>query len=223
MVYKMKKDFKFKLKGKTSVLIDWANVYGWFGKLKWEISLKRLYNYLKKYSQVKDIRFYFGVEKGNKKSEKFQKEIERIGYALISKEVKWVPVSLDKSHFKEFLNKLFKIADGLEKSNSDMAKLLRKLPKIPIYRRKCDFDCEIAIDVIKNIDKFNSFILFSGDGDYAVVVDELIKHGKQAIVVFAPGCKGKEYGDFKRGLYLCSVNKLKLFIKKYPGRRTCRA
>jgi len=61
--------FKLKLKGKTLVIIDWANVYGWFKKLKWEIDPKRLYQYLKSYSQIKEIRFYFGVEKGNRKSE----------------------------------------------------------------------------------------------------------------------------------------------------------
>jgi hypothetical protein len=33
-------EFRFKLKGKTIVLIDWANVYGWFKKLKWEIDQK---------------------------------------------------------------------------------------------------------------------------------------------------------------------------------------
>jgi hypothetical protein len=30
-------EFRFKLKGKTIVLIDWANVYGWFKKLRKKI------------------------------------------------------------------------------------------------------------------------------------------------------------------------------------------
>jgi len=208
----------FKLKGKTLVIIDWANVYGWFEKLKWEIDPKRLYKYLKKYREIKDIRFYFGVEKGNKKSEKFQQDIKRIGYTLISKELKWVPVSLDRVHFKEFLSKLFKIADGLEASNSDMAKLLRNLPKIPIYRRKCDFDCEIAIDVMRNIDGFVGVILFSGDGDYKVLMEEVIKSGKQAIVVALKNTMGREYSQIKKGIFICNIKKLKGFIKKIPGR-----
>lgn len=58
----------FKLKGKTLVIIDWANVYGWSANLKWKVSPQKLYGYLKNYSEVFDIRFYFGVEKGNKKS-----------------------------------------------------------------------------------------------------------------------------------------------------------
>jgi len=66
---------------------------------------------------------------------------------------------------------------------------------------------------MKNIDKIDSLILFSGDGDYAVVIDELIKLKKQAIVVFAKGHKGKEYQDRKKGLYLCSVDLLKSALK----------
>jgi len=53
------------------VIIDWANVYGWFKKLKWEIDPQKLYNYLKSYPEIVEIRFYFGIEKGNKKSEEF--------------------------------------------------------------------------------------------------------------------------------------------------------
>lgn len=205
--------FRFKLKGKTIVIIDWANVYGWFEKLKWEIDPKKLYDYLKSYSEIIDIRFYFGVEKGNKKSEEFQKKTRKIGYTLISKELKWVPVSLDKSHFRKFLQELHKISDNLKASNSEIAKQLKVAMKIPIYRRKCDFDCEIAIDVMKNINKIDGLVLFSGDGDYVVVIDELTRRNKQAIVVFARGHKGKEYQDFKKGLYLCSVDRLKTYLK----------
>lgn len=195
------------------VIIDWANVYGWFEKLGWEIEPKKFYKYLRSYSQITDIRFYFGIEKGNKKSEEFQRRIKKIGYTLISKELKWVPVSLDRIHFKNFLKELSKITDNLEKGNADFADQLRKAIKTPIYRRKCDFDCEITIDVIKNINEIDGLILFSGDGDYAVVVNELIKRNKRAIVVFAKGHKGKEYQDFKKGLYLCSVEQLKRCLK----------
>lgn len=210
----MEKQFNFKLKGKTLVFIDWANVYGWFKKLKWQVDEKKLFKYLKSYPQIKEIRFYFGFEKGNKKSEEFQKEIKKIGYNLVSKELKWVPVSLDKSYFKKISNKILKIADSIETSNSDIAKLLRKLPEIPIYRRKCDFDCEIAIDLIKNINKYDGFILFSGDGDYAVLMKEIIESGKQAIVVALKNAMGKEYSNLKRGVYICNIKKLKEFIKK---------
>ncbi|BCX14585.1 MAG: hypothetical protein KatS3mg088_268 [Patescibacteria group bacterium] len=207
-------NFRFELKGKTLVIVDWANVYGWFEKLKWEIDEKKLFKYLKSYSPIKEIRFYFGVEKGNKKSEEFQKRIKKIGYILVSKEVKWVPVTLDRTHFKEFLSKLFLLANILESSNSKIANLLRQLPKNPIYRRKCDFDCEISIDVMKNLNNYDGFILFSGDGDYAALIKEIINNRKQAIVVALKNSMGKEYTDIKKGLFICNVKKFKKFIKR---------
>ena len=35
-------EFRFKLKGKTIVLIDWANVYGWFKKFE-KKDFKKIY------------------------------------------------------------------------------------------------------------------------------------------------------------------------------------
>jgi len=203
----------FKLKGKTLVIIDWANVYGWFEKLGWEINPEKLYKYLKSYPKITDIRFYFGVERGNKKSEVFQEQIREIGFTLISKELKWVAVSLDRAYFKKFFEELNKITDGLKKSNSEIADQILKTIKTPIYRRKCDFDCEIAIDVMKNIDGAKGLILFSGDGDYATLVNELISNRKQVIVVALKNTMGKEYSAIKKGVYICNVKRLKRFLK----------
>jgi uncharacterized LabA/DUF88 family protein len=258
-----------KLKGKTLVCIDWANVYGWFKTLKWEINPRKLFDYLKGYPEVYKQNFYYGKEVGNIKSEEFQNSIEIIGFNTRTKEVKWVPVSLEKSHFKEIIKDLFNVLDKIKSSNSELSiKLydliqriekmadnsyvetvsgemgyaffdeqqlkevfdlisgldtelkqlnieineLQKRLKEPIKRRKCDFDCELVIDINKEKSNFDCLVLFSGDGDYAAIVDELIKMKKQVIVVFAPGHKGKEYEDFKEGLFLCSVNRLKGFL-----------
>src|SRR3989338_8865055 len=51
---------KLILRGKAIVFIDWANVYGWEKTLKRSINPKKLYDYLKTYAEVIDIRFYFG-------------------------------------------------------------------------------------------------------------------------------------------------------------------
>jgi len=297
------KEKLLKLKGKTFVVIDWANVYGWFKNLGWEIDLQKLYRYLKSYSEISSIRLYFGVEKGNEKSEQFQKEIRKIGYELISKEVKWVPVSLEKSHFKELAQNLFfalernkkiisnasfklieipsliddiyrsqdkkplfeTIQNGLDKRipkdniseieygvrvfkewgdiiEKDLSQphkevyakitdFIRDLEKTfdnlesevgglqvalgwPVRRRKCDFDVEISRDVYNNLADFETLLILSGDGDYAALAKDLIYKSKKVIVVFAPGHKGKEYEDFKKGLFLCSVRQLKIFISK---------
>lgn len=270
--------FKFKLKGKTFVIIDWANVYGWFSDptsktyLGWEVDPKKLFTYLKSYPNITDINFYFGVESNKPKSVAFKEEIENIGYSHKSKEVKWVPAVLETTaHFKVLVHQLFDVLDNVKNTNSavsnrlyDLVKRLeevlesghgmsptgepsytffdeeqvraiyeliegldsdlRKLNiditelqaslKEPVQRRKCDFDVEISRDVYNSLEKFETIIIFSGDGDYAALAEDLISKGKKVIVVFARGHKGKEYEDFKAGLFLCSASKLKQFIAK---------
>jgi uncharacterized LabA/DUF88 family protein len=211
----------FKLRGKTLVIIDWANVYGWFEKLKWEIDPKKLYDYLKSYPEIYDIRFYFGLDESNQKSIDFHKHIKSIGYTLIFKKVKFVPVYLeDQKYLRKIINILHESLDEIDAfvyydwEVLVETEFLRKIIKIPVYRRKCDFDVEITLDVIKRFNDFNCLILFSGDGDYASLVKELIDNNKQVILVFGRGCKGKEYDVFNKGLYQCNVEKLRYFIQK---------
>jgi uncharacterized LabA/DUF88 family protein len=207
---------RFRLKGKTLVLIDWANVYGWFKKLKWEIDPKKLYDYLKTYPEIIDIRFYFGLEKGNERSENFHNYIKEIGYSLVWKEVKWVPAEVKISPHLRYKDIVVSLYDhtSLTKGDFEKFKQLLNYPKhLGLLRRKCDFDVEITLDVMKNFDNIDGLILFSGDGDYAPLLKEIIKCNKQAILVFAPGTKGREYENIK-GLFHCNVEKLKEFISK---------
>lgn len=71
---------------------------------------------------------------------------------------------------------------------------------------------------MKNINKFSSFIIFSGDGDYVSLVEEIINSRKQIIVVALKNAMGKEYAKFKKGVFICNIKKLKEFVKKIPGR-----
>jgi len=264
-----KEEFRFRIKGKALVAIDWANVYGWRKSLDWKLGCAELYNYLKTYPEVMDIKFYYGTEKGNEKSETFQTDMTNLGFNVITKDVKWTPVFLEKSHFKKLVKDLFDYLDSSKIKNSEisnklyeLAKKIEGLPKLsikkeggkehdlagseqfkeiyelieeldhalqdininidflqkeltkPVSRRKCDFDVEITRDVFNEMNNFETLILFSGDGDYSALVDDLISlKNKKAIVVFAKEHKGKEYEDFKKGLFLCPVNRLKEYIR----------
>src|SRR3989344_3519015 len=94
-----------KLKGNTVVFIDWANVYGWRKSLKKEVDPEKLFGYFKKYSQVKEINFYYGEDK-HPKSKEFLSKMKQVGFRIISKEVKYIPVSLDSSHFYEIVKEV---------------------------------------------------------------------------------------------------------------------
>jgi len=214
--------FQFKLKGKTLVCIDWANVYGWQENLDWKISADKLIEYLLSYKEIFKVNFYFGTDI-TQESQDFisslqKKEEKEKRFSVITKEVKYVPVDLDKSYLRSRVNNIKKIilAMDLKKQNIDGThiKELENLLSQPLPRRKCDFDIEIALDVFRNLENFDSFILFSGDGDYKPLVQYCIENKKQAIIVAQPGSLGKEYRIIPIGLYICNVRKLRNFISK---------
>jgi len=257
----------FKLRGRTIVCIDWANVYGWFSDLGWDIEPQKLFDYLKSYPEIFENRFYYGTD-DNEKSKIFLRRIKSIGFNLITKAVKFVPVSLDKSHFRKIFQEVKEVLENAKEKNSEIVDKLNKLsdkienlplPQIdypeyhtlvtvgekqldeifaliadlnedlvnanvdinilqaeldkPINRRKCDFDCELVMDVMNNLNNFDCLMLFSGDGDYAALVNNLIGLGKKVILVFCHGHLGKEYKDIRKGLYLCPIKILKNVLK----------
>jgi uncharacterized LabA/DUF88 family protein len=164
----MKKQ-SLKLKGKTAVFIDWANVYHWNKVLKNPVNPEKLYQYLNKYHQIKEINFYFG-EDNNQKSKSFLQKVKSIGFRVITKKVKYIIVG--------------KVSDTLVK------------------QRKCDFDIEICMDVYRLLEKgYESFVFFSGDGDFTSLYKFLIKKGKQVLVIFEKGFLGKEVWEVDKGIF----------------------
>lgn len=187
----MGKEFRLKLKGKTAVFVDWANVYRWKDKLKKVVDEGKLYKYLKGYDQVEEVRFYFGEDDAHPKSGEFLETVKKMGYFLVTKKVKYLKIYDDTG--KNF-----------------------------IWKRKCDFDLEIGLDAIELAKNYDSFVFFSGDGDYATLYERLIKKGKQVVVIYMYGCLGREIWEMKRGIFKASVVKLgvDLFQKMTPDRRS---
>lgn len=167
-----------KLKGKTAVFIDWANVYGWKSNLTDASGCRKLFKYLKNYSQIGSINFYYG-EDNNQKSKDFLKEIHKIGFKLTSKPVKYIVVG--------------------------------KVNGTIIKKRKCDFDIEICMSVYECLENnFNSFVFFSGDGDFEPIYQFLISKQKQVIVIYEQGHLGKEIWNIKKGLFKTRLSYLKI-------------
>ncbi|MBU1031483.1 NYN domain-containing protein, partial [Patescibacteria group bacterium] len=210
-------DFRLKLRGKTAVYIDWANVHGWKKSLKKEVDPKKLFKELKYYQEIKKIIFYYGLDR-HPKSNQFLNFIRRIGFNVISKDVKYIPVSLDTSHFKnlakEIKNSLVSVKNL---KTEDIEKILQILSR-KVLQRKCDFDIEIALDCFEHLNKHDSFIFLSGDGDFEPLYKMLIKLHKQVIVIYAHGHLGREVWNMKKGIYKRAVDALgiDLFIKNAP-------
>ncbi|MDD3101780.1 MAG: NYN domain-containing protein [Patescibacteria group bacterium] len=263
------KKFKLKIKKRTLLIIDWANVWGWSKTLKWEVCPQKLFKFFDR-PKIIDKRFYYGVEKGQPKSENFELEIKNIGFTPIFKEVKWIPVLLEEqSHFKKIVKDLFNVLDNVKNTNSNISnklyELIKKINdlsetsvgnnkesfnlssekslkeifdlieeldidlknlnieigglqenlKLPVRRRKCDFDVEITRDALNAQDNYDTLLLFSGDGDYSALTADLIAKGKKVILVFASDHLGKEYREIKSNLfYACLIDNLRDILQK---------
>lgn len=104
-----------------------------------------------------------------------------------------------------------------------ITKLVKYLPvkdrDVVVWKRKCDFDLEIGLDAFENIQRFDTFIFFSGDGDFATLYRRLITKRKKVIVIFARGTLGREIYQIKKGIFICEVGKFKSNIQKISPRR----
>jgi len=131
------------------------------------------------------------------------------------------------AQLKEIYDLIEELDGELKKLNINIDGLQIHLRE-PVKRRKCDFDVEITKDIFNNLDKFETVIFFSGDGDFATLAEDLIiNKKKKVIVIFAPGHIGREYDELRLrlreknlgGLFLCNVRKLQESIgNKYPQR-----
>jgi len=94
--------------------------------------------------------------------------------------------------------------DNHEKSREFLAKIqkigfelfTKKVKKIN-GQRKCDFDVEIAREILLNLKNFDEFLLFSGDGDYALVLRDILDLQKRLFVISARGSMGREIFELR--------------------------
>lgn len=78
-----------------------------------------------------------------------------------------------------------------------------------IHLRKCDFDMEVCIDAHRLLkEDFESFIFFTGDGDYAPLYKMLAGLRKQVIVIYTSGHLGREIWEMKRGVFKIELKNL---------------
>lgn len=207
-----------KLKGKAAVFIDWANVYGWKKSLKKEVEPEKLFSYFKKYPDVKEINFYYGEDK-HPKSKEFLNKMKKIGFRIISKEVKYIPVNLDASHFHDIAKEVRTSLTAISTLKTEEVEKLLQLLSKKVLRRKCDFDIEIVMDVYRCLQTMDTFILCSGDGDFAPLYNLLITLKKQVIIIFAHGHLGKEIYQIKQGIFTKAVDQLgEDLFRKIPPR-----
>src|SRR3989344_2610933 len=85
-------------------------------------------------------------------------------------------------------------AANLEKSVADLGTKpprFKEVKEITVLgeenKRKANFDVEISVDAVAWMHNYNTFVLFSGDSDFAYLARFLKRNGKRVIVVSERG------------------------------------
>ena len=210
---------------KTRVYIDYANVRPWSEKLRWHIDLKRLKQFLDSFSTIEAINFYNGYLAGDERSEKEKTEAEDCKYILRTKPVKILKFSIDASSVpadstvlvKQFIRRalLRKYEVGtIEYLNQCFADMNKK-GEYFIEDMKCNFDVEIGVDMLLDCERNSAetFILWSGDSDFADPINKLMSAGKRVCLFATAGRISSELNELtKGGLQIFDIFELKEFI-----------
>jgi len=104
--------------------------------------------------------------------------------------MKFIPKTIEEGMF--FQRKTLTLFDGGVKKK--IYELISELQKsgIVIEEPKCNFDVEITMDMLDDIEKFTAVMLFSGDSDLKEPLERLKVKGKKIGVVGVRGKVAKE-------------------------------
>jgi uncharacterized LabA/DUF88 family protein len=210
---------------KTRIYIDYANVRPWSVKLGWHIDLKRLKQFLDSFDTIEAVNFYNGYLEGNERSEREKNEVEDNKYILRTKPVKIMEFSIDVSSIKndatslldQFIKRslLRKYEISTIEYLNERFKDMNKKGEYYIQDRKCNFDVEIGVDMLLDCerDHAKTFVLWSGDSDFADSIEKLISAGKN-VFLFATSRKvSKELSALvEKGLFIFDIQKIRNFI-----------
>jgi uncharacterized LabA/DUF88 family protein len=213
------------LTSSTIVYIDFGNVREWRRRLEWEIDLAKLKSFLDSFG-VKEVRFYFGTEIG---SEKFMTFVHNRGYAIRTKPVKKMKISIDVSNIslgsKDILASFIKPSllkrlrpEAIEFLNDQLG-ALNNAGHLYIECPKCNFDVEIGTDMLvaHHLGEADSFCLFSGDGDFADALNTILKTQKRATVFGTARYIASELNALQaKGLQIVDIATLRDFLEKTP-------
>ena len=207
---------------RTNIYIDFANVIRWQEKLNWHIDLKRLKQFFDSFDTINLVKFYSGTLVGNIASEKFIEEIRIIKYDVHTKPVKIMKLSIDVSSIpanspallenfiRKPLLKEFNL-ETIEYLNKKLKELNDRGTKF-IQDKKCNFDVEIGRDMLIDYERndIDNFILWSGDGDFADPVSQLLKDGKEVVIFGTARRVSPELSN--TGAQIFEIKKIKEFI-----------
>ncbi|MEA1885131.1 MAG: NYN domain-containing protein, partial [Thermotogota bacterium] len=148
-------------------------------------------------------------EKDKANSEAFHNRIKKTGAILKTKPMKFIKKDINEALF--FQRRTMTLFDGQVKDK--IHELIDELQKsgIIINEPKCNFDVEITMDMLDDVEKVTAIMLFSGDSDLLAPLARLKVKGKKIGIVGVRGMVAGELHNIK--------DKYFDFGKFYNGKR----
>jgi len=210
---------------KTCVYIDYANVRPWSVRLGWHIDLRRLKQFLDSFDTIEAVNLYNGYLEGDDRSKKEIEEVENQKYVVRTKPVKILRFSVDASSVssdstallvqfvRRALLRKYEV-ETIEYLNNRF-KDMNKKGEFYIEDRKCNFDVEIGVDMLMDLERngTETYVLWSGDSDFSDPVEKLLKAGKKVFLFATAGKVSKELSALRSlGLVVFDIQKIRNFI-----------
>lgn len=209
----------------TRMYIDYANVRPWSDKLRWHVDLKRLKQFLDSFNAIEAVNFYNGYLEGDERSEKEKSEVENQNYIVRAKPVKIMKLTINASSIpsdstallNQFVRRalLRKYEIGTIEYLNERFKDMNKKGEYYIEDRKCNFDVEIGTDMLLDCERngTETFVLWSGDSDFADPLEKLLKTGKKVVLFATAGRIARELNELRSaGLEIFDIFHLREFI-----------
>jgi len=210
--FMIREDYLEWIKNETSIFayLDLTNMFHWQDELGWKFRIEDMIGQLFTFQNIKEVKVYYGKnERDLQNSEAFHNRIKKTGTILRTKSMKFIPKTIQEGMF--FQRKTLTLFDGGVKGK--IHELISELQKsgISIEEPKCNFDVEMAMDMLDDTDKLTAVMLFSGDSDMHAPLERLKVKGKHIGVV---GVRGKVAGELHQ-----VKDKYIDFGKFYTGKR----
>ena len=210
--FMIRKDYLDWVNKETSIFayLDLTNMFHWQDALGWKFRIEDVIGQLFTFSNIKEIKVYYGLNKRDKKnSEAFHNRIRKTKAILRSKPMKFIIKGINDGLF--FQRRTMSLFDGPVKGK--IQELISELQKsgIIIEEPKCNFDVEIAMDMLDDAEKLTAVLLFSGDSDLLEPLGRLKVGGKKIGIV---GVRGQVAGELHN-----VKDKYIDFGKFYTGKR----
>lgn len=207
------KEYNELLRRETALIayLDLTNMFHWQEVLGWRFRIEDVISQLLKLPNMKEVKVYYGFdERDEKNSRAFHNRIRKTGAILKSKLVKYIKKTISSALF--FKKRTLTLFDnGIKNKIYELINTIQKAGMI-VEEPKCNFDAEITIDMLDDIDRISAVVLFSGDSDLAAPLERLKVKGKKIYIVGVRGMTSTELHKLK--------DKYIDFGKFYQGKKT---